>query len=165
VAADLDLGRRQERLRERARGYPHRRLPGARPLEHVPEVVGQVLEGAREIGVAGPRIAEDTAGRLGGGRLGRHHVAPVLEVPVADEERDGAAQRLPVADAGEDLDRVLLDLHAAAAAVAPLAAPEVRVDEGAVHGDARGKPFHDHGQGGPVRLAGGEEAEHSRIGD
>src|SRR5690606_16219951 len=42
--------------------------------------------------------------------------------------RGGGAERLPVAHAGQDLRRVLLDFHATAAAVAALAASQVRID-------------------------------------
>ena len=59
---------------------------------------------------------------------GRHALAPVLEVAVDDLQRDGAADRLIEAHAREDIDLVLLDLHAAAAAVALLAARQVFID-------------------------------------
>ena len=64
-----------------------------------------------------------------------------------------------MADACEDLDAVGLDLHAPAAAVAALAAAQLGVDGRAVHGDAGRKALDHHGQGGAVRLAGGQEAE------
>jgi len=64
-----------------------------------------------------------------------------------------------VADPGEDLDGIALDLHAAAAAVAALAALEVRVDGGPVHGEAGGQAFDDHSERGSVGFAGGEEAQ------
>ena len=161
VAADLDARPRQQGLGQAAGGHPRRRLARARALEHVAQVVGQVLQGAREVGVPGPRVLERAA-RLGLGRLriGRHHVPPVLVVAVPDDQGDRAAEGHPVADAGEDLDGVGLDLHAAAAAVAALAAAEVGVDGGAVHGDARGQAVHHHGERGAVGLAGVEEAQH-----
>jgi hypothetical protein len=45
---------------------------------------------------------------------------------------------MTVADSGEDVGGVLFNAHAAAAAVALLAAPEFVVEEGLVYGDARG---------------------------
>ena len=59
---------------------------------------------------------------------GRHALAPVLEVAVDDLQRDGPANRLIEAHAREDVDLVLLDLHAAAAAVALLATCQVFID-------------------------------------
>ena len=147
-------------LGQPAGGDARGRLARARALEHVAQVVGQVLERAREVGVAGPRVLERAAllglRRL---RIGRHHVRPVRVVPVADEQGDGAAERHAVADAGEHLHRVALDLHAAAAAVAALAPPQVGVDGGAVHGQARGQALDDDGERGAVRFAGGQEAQ------
>ena len=75
-------------------------------------------------------------------------------------ERHRAAQGPAVADAGEDLHAVGLDLHAAAAAVAALAPAQVRVDRGAVHGETGGQAVHHHGERGAVRLAGGQQAQH-----
>src|SRR5204862_3311532 len=95
--------------------------------------------------------------------IGRHDVAPVLVVAVADDEADGAAERPAVPHAGEDLDLVALDLHAPAAAVAALAALEVGVDGRPVHGQARRQSVHDHGERGPVGLAGGQEAQATNI--
>ena len=45
----------EERLAERARGHPRRRLAGARPLQDVADVVEPVLQRARQVGVARPR--------------------------------------------------------------------------------------------------------------
>ncbi len=67
-----------------------------------------------------------------------------------------------MADAGEHLDGVGLDLHPAAAAVSALAAAEVGVDGGAVDGNARGQAVHDDGQRGAVGLSGIEETQHRK---
>ncbi len=63
---------------------------------------------------------------------------PVLPVAVGEGHGDGGADGVAVADAGEDVGGVLFDAHAAAAAVALLAAPEFVVEEGLVYRDARG---------------------------
>ena len=151
VAADMDVGGVQQAADEGAGGDPRGGLAGAGPLEDAAQVVGDVLERAREVGMARARPPERPA-RLGCGRLGvgRHHVLPVLVVAVADHEAHRASERRAVPHAGEDLHRVALDLHAAAAPVTALPPPQVRVDRGAVHGDARGKPFDDDREGGAV---------------
>ena len=59
---------------------------------------------------------------------GIHDLLPVLPVAIVDQHRDRRAERLAGANAGEKFDRVLLDLHAAPAAVALLAARELGVD-------------------------------------
>jgi hypothetical protein len=151
VAAHLDAGGGQHHLGQPARGHARRGLAGRRALEHLAQVVREVLERAGEIGVAGPRVLEGPAllgfRRL---RLRGHHVGPVRVILVADEERDGAAERLAVADPGKDLDGVGLDLHAPAAAVAALTAPQVGVDGRPIHGEPGGQAFDDDGEGGSV---------------
>src|SRR5258708_10458783 len=61
--------------------------------------------------------------------LFRSDLGPVLPVVVGQRHGDGGADGLAVADAAEDVRGVLLDAHAAAAAVALLATPELAVDE------------------------------------
>src|SRR5262249_17096410 len=76
---------------------------------------------------------------------------PVLVVAVRDENRHGAAERAPVADAGADLGRVGLDLHPPAAAVPELAPRHVAVERPAGGLDPRGPaPAHP-----PQSRAGG----------
>jgi hypothetical protein len=79
-----------------------------------------------------------------------HPLLPVGVVAVGDLEGDRAAERAPVADAGGDLRGVLLDLHAAAAAVAELAPRHVAVDRREVELEARGQPLDDAGQAWPM---------------
>ena len=62
-----------------------------------------------------------------------------------------------------DDDPVGLERLPLAAAVAPLAPLELAVDELGVERDARGEPFDDRRQGRPVRLAGGQVAEHGVV--
>ena len=68
-------------------------------------------------GVAGQRVELD-----GVDRVGRHHLLPLGPLGVADLDRDRAALGLAVADAADDRDLVLLELHPGAAAVAEPAA-------------------------------------------
>src|SRR5712692_2577782 len=116
---DLDAELLQEHLAHRAAGHPRYRFPGARALEDVPRVLPVVLEGAREIRVAGPRtrhLAAPLAAR--GVRFGGHDVPPVLPIAVPHEHRARGAEGLAGAHAREPLDLIGFDLHAGAAAVA-----------------------------------------------
>ena len=57
---------------------------------------------------------------------------------------------------------VALDLHAAAAAVALLAAPEFAVEEGLIDFQSGGHAGQKGDQGFAVRFSGGEVAQHKR---
>src|SRR5439155_16506209 len=128
VAPHWRAGRVEQAANERPRRDARGRLAGTGPLEHTAQIVGDVLERPREVGVAGPWPLEGSPRlRLRRLRLGRHHVFPVLVVAVADHEADRAAEGGAVPDPGEDLHDVALDLHTAAPAVASLAAPQIRV--------------------------------------
>ncbi len=85
-------------------------------------------------------------------------------VPVDDGERDGRSERLPSADAADDLDAIRLDLHTPAAPVAPLAASEIDVDVFCEQREARRDALDDRRQARPVRLPRGHppEAHHSQ---
>ena len=65
----------------------------------------------------------------------------------------------PVPHAGHDLDAVVFDLLAAAAAVALLAAGQVDVDVLGQHGQAGRQVLDKDGQLRPVRFAGGHHAQ------
>ena len=106
----------------------------------------------------GPRQV-DLVGLEALDRPGVHPLLPVGVVAVGDEERDRAAQGAAVADAGADLDRVGLDLHPPAAAVAELAPRHVAVERLAVELEPGRHALDDRDQAGPVRLARGGEAE------
>ena len=65
-----------------------------------------------------------------------------------------------MADAGHDLGAVLLDLHAAAAAVALLAAPQLVVDGFQRYGYAGGKPCERRHEALAMGLSGRLKAQH-----
>src|SRR5947209_4487189 len=143
------------------RAHPRGRLAGAGALEHVADVAVAVLHGAGEVGVpgAGPRHFLLRRARLG--HRHAHGRLPVLPVAVGDAERDGRAERGAPADAGQDVDLIALDLHAAAAAVAALAPGEVAVDVGFGQRKAGRDAVDDGDQRLTVGFARGEEAEDS----
>ncbi len=157
VRVDLDAERAQERLAERPAGHARGGLAGGGALEDVAHVALLVLLRAHEVGVAGPRQVD--LGDLGLDRPGAHPLLPVGVVAVGDLQRDRTAERAPVADAGRDLGRVALDLHAPAAPVAELAARHVGVEILGAQRETRGQALDDAGQTGAVRLAGGYQAE------
>src|SRR5690606_20575907 len=101
----------------------------AGPFEHVADVAVAELPGAGEVGMAGTRRvhADDLLFDLGVDRPGVHPVFPVLVVAVGDQQRDRAAHRLAVADAGAHLGGVGLDAHASTPSVSQLAAGHVAV--------------------------------------
>ena len=115
-----------------------------------------------EVGMAGPRQRDrlrPLALRLALGRPRAHAPRPVLVVDVADDERERRAERPAVAQAGEHLDAVLLDLLPRRAAVALLAALEVGVDRVAVELEPGREAGEDRDERGPVRLPGGGETK------
>src|SRR5207248_5638155 len=127
AARDRDLDRSQELLRDGAGGDGHGRVPRARPLERVAHVGEAVLLHAGEIGVARTRQRHGLRAlplRLSLGRPRTHPPRPVLVVAVADDEGERRTERAPVAEPGEHLDFVRLDLLPRAAPVALLTAAE-----------------------------------------
>src|SRR6185503_11645270 len=86
-------------------------LARARALEHRARIADTQLLTTREVGVPGPRVR-------------RYGELVDRRVAIRDRERDRRADRDAETRAGDQLDRVALDLHAAAAAVAALPARE-----------------------------------------
>ena len=103
--------------------------------------------------MAGAGLGDGGDVELGG--LDGHFFDPVGPVAVLDEEGDGAAEGFTEADAAADDGLVALDFHAAAAAVAALAAGEVGVDVLDAEGHAEGEALDDDGEAGAVGFAGG----------
>ena len=138
-------------LAQQELGKRHPRRP-ARPsrvhcaFEHLANA-GLIIDRAGEVDVS-------AAGR---GRLGE---ALELGVVVDQAECDGGTRGHAVKHTRFDDDAVGFELLSFTPAVASLPALELAVDERVVEGDARGKAFDDRGQGGSVRLAGGQVSEH-----
>jgi hypothetical protein len=91
-------------------------------------------------------------------------------VAIADDERERGPEGASVAEAGEHLHLVGLDLLARTAPVALLATPEIRVDRRSLEDEARRKPLNNRDERRAVRLArGGESQRHAasviRAGD
>jgi hypothetical protein len=116
-----------------------------------------VLDDAAQVGVARPQ-AGHRLGRLGH-RLDVHAPLPVGPVAVLDHHGDRPAHRLAVADAGHDLDAVVLDLLPPAASVALLAASQIDVDLLGQHRQTGRQVLDEDRQLRPVGLAGGHHAQ------
>ncbi len=154
---DARADRGEEGAGDRAGGDPRRGLTRARALQHVAPVLVPVLLHAHQVSVAGPRQMDRLDLRVD--RPGAHPLLPVRVVAVGDQHRHRAAERAPVPDPGADLDRVALDLHPPAAAMAELAARHVTVERLAVELEPGRQALDDRHEPGAVGLACCGEAE------
>ncbi len=84
----------------------------------------------------------------------------MLPVPIPDQQGNGGAQRLAGTDAAQDLDRIRLDAHPSAAAVARHAARQLAIDVLGDEQETGRDPFEDGHQRPPVRLPCRGEPDH-----
>src|SRR6185437_8796461 len=179
VAAYADAELHEKTLADRRGGDTGRGLARRGAFENVARVVTVVLEDAREVRVAGTDAGDGAwaqgRGERGGGRgemrgrtplflhvlSGGHDLLPVLPVAVPDQHGDRGTERLAGPNAGEELDGVLLDLHAASAAVALLPARELGVDVSGGEWKAGRHAFENAHECRAVGFAGGGETNHS----
>ena len=101
VAGYLDADLFQKQLGESPHGDAGGGLARARTFKYVSEIVSVVLEAACKVCVArpGPRQAARALIVREFARLDVHHVLPVFKIAVANNERDGRAERIAVAHA------------------------------------------------------------------
>ena len=160
VRADGDAELREQVPADGAGSDARSGLARGGALENVARVVAIVLEEAGEIGMARAHAGDPALAslrRILGARRGVHDVQPVVPVTIRDEHRDGRAQRFAGADAGNELDVVLFDLHTAAAAVALLSAHELLVDVGGEKRQAGGAALENGDEGFAVAFSCGRE--------
>ncbi len=139
VAGDFNAQGAQQQLGKGSGGYARGGLAGRGALQHVAGVGEVVFESAGKVGVARPRRSDGLVlGRVAG--FDRELFFPVLPVAVDDLDGDGRADGLAVAHAAEHVGLVGFNLHAAAAAIALLAAPKFAVDEIQIDGHAGREP-------------------------
>jgi hypothetical protein len=154
VTDELDAELGQERPGDGAQGHAGGGLTGARPLEDRPGLVEVVLLHPDEIGVpragACQRGAATTRGVADLDRLGVHHLDPLGPLGVADPEGDRAAHGQPVTDAARDVQFVLFELHARAAAVTETSTGQIGLDRARRDGHPRGEPLEDGDELGAV---------------
>ena len=151
-AEDLDAELAQQAAGQRAGGDACGGLAGAGALERAAAVGGQPLDAAGQVGVARARTRD--------GRRLRGVVKAV--VLVGDLQRDGRAERDAGARTGQHADAVGLDALATSAAVAPLPARELGIDQVRVDPQPGGQPFHQRQERGAVGLACRAVREHAR---
>jgi hypothetical protein len=137
VAEHLDAEFAQEEFGERSDGDAGSGLAGGGALENVAGFGKIVFQGSGEIGVAragggDPLVFCGIASGDGEGFL------PIFPVAIGDLQGDGGTDGDGVSNAGENVGGIALDLHASAAAVALLAAPQLAVDEGLIDFQAGG---------------------------
>ena len=122
MAQDFDSQVAQKELSQSAHSDAGGRFARRGPLENVTRLREVVLKSAGQVGVPGPwRLYLFVF--LGITRGHRQRLLPVLPVFVGQSERDGRADGLAVAHAGEDVGGIALNAHASAASIALLAAP------------------------------------------
>ena len=119
----------------------------------------KVFERAREIGVAGDDTGVGFLVDLVADVCDGHRVGPVGEVFVLDPHGDGRTERFTMANTTPDFGSILLDLHAAAGAVAFLATRHLLFYIVLIDGQSGGYALHYHGQSGAVGFARGEISE------
>ena len=161
MASDANLELLEESFTDRRGRDAGRGLARRRAFENVAGVVAIVLENSCKISVSWTDAGDGSLPRLRVGRIGRriHDLLPILPVAILDDHRDRRAEGLAGADAGEELDGVLLDLHASPATVALLASRELGVDVVSNQRQARGHSFKNAHERLAVRFAGGSEAK------
>ena len=106
-----------------------------------------VLERTGQIGMArtGPHHRCAVGARRAGRRLRLdvHRVLPVLPILVANEQRDRGSGGLAATHARQELRAIGFDRHAAAAAIAALAAAQFQRDGVEIDRQTRRQPFKD----------------------
>ncbi len=150
-----------------AERHPGGGLAGGGALEDRAGLVEVVLLHADEVGVAragaGERGVAGQAVELGlVDRVGRHDLLPLGPLGVADLDGHRSAEGLAVADAADDGDLVLLELHPGAAAVAEATAGEGVGDVVGGDRDVGGQALQDRDEGRSVGLARSEPAQHGQ---
>ena len=164
VADDLDVERSKQLPGNRARRDTRRGLAGARALEHVANIGAVVFDDAGKVGMPRTRPRDDRPDRAGRSRrrliLGMHRLLPVFPILVANEQRDGRAERFAGAHARENLGLVGFDRHAAAAAVSTLTPLELFGDGVEIDMQSGRHALENDDEPLAVRLAGGEKTQH-----
>ena len=161
VAENFDAEFLQKKFGDGADGHAGGGFAGGGALEHVAGFGEIVFQGSGEIGVAGARRGDALV--LGGIAFAYGQgFLPVFPVAIFELHGDGRADGHSLAHAGKNVGGVALDLHAAAAAVALLAAPEFAVEEGLIDFQSGGQAGKESDQGFAVRFSGSEIAQHKR---
>ena len=160
MACHFDFKGGQEQLRHCASGDPGSRLACARPFQHVSALAEVVLEASGQVGMSragrGERLILCAGLRP---VIDRKGILPVRPILVFDEQGNRRADGLAQPHPGEILRPVGFNLHASAAAIAPLTATQLLVHEVEVHLQACRQTLNDGDQSLAVRFTGGLKAQ------
>ena len=162
MAEDFDAEFAQEKFGDGADGDARGGFAGGGALENVAGFGEIVFQGSGEIGVAGAGRG-DALVFCGIAVADGQRFLPIFPVAIGDLHGDRGADGDAVTNAGEDVGGVALDLHAAAAAVALLAAPEFAVEEGLIDFQSGGHAGKEGDQSLAVGFSGGEVAQHKFL--
>ena len=144
---------------ERADSNASRRFAGGSALQNVACLRKIVFQRPRQVGVT--RAGRRHALMAGGVALAhRQRLLPIFPVSVFQLDRNRRTYRHAVTDAGKNVRGVTLDLHAAAAAIALLPAPEFPVEKCLVHFEPGRQARKESDQSFAVRLSSCEVAQH-----
>src|SRR5579871_3433875 len=94
--------------------------------------------------------------------LNRQGIEPIFPVAVVEQNRDGRTNGSAMADAGENMGCIALDLHAAAAAKALLPPPKFVVHNLLIDLDTRRKAGQKRYKRFSVRFTGSKVTQHNR---
>jgi hypothetical protein len=140
----------EESFGQGADGYASRRFAGAGAFENVAGFGEVVFDGAGEVGVAGARAGDGLLLVFGAiDVFDGQDASPVFPVLVYNNDTDRRADGFRMANPADDARAIGFDFHAAAAAIALLAAPQFAIDGFQGHGDTGGQSS----QGGDKALA------------
>src|SRR5262245_54937279 len=129
MAFDVNVESSQQLFCYGTAGNTSCRFASGCTFENISKVTGTKLLSAGEVGVSGPGpFYKPRILRFGFELLRRHNILPMDEVIIPDHQRDRRTESLAMTNAGQNLDRVLFDLHASAASIALLPTPELVVD-------------------------------------
>ena len=141
VAQDGNAKFTQQRFRQRSGGHARGCFARGGALEDVARVVKIEFLRAGQIRVAGARRGQ-VALRVfrAFAILDRQRLLPILPVAIFDAQRDGRADRLSVAHAGENVRLIFFDALAPAAPVSQLPAVQFAVRNSRSTGTPAGRP-------------------------
>lgn len=134
VACDFDPEFLQKEFGQSACRHSSRGLASAGALENIARVAKIVFQAASQVGVSGARRRKRLVlGSRVGAILNRQRFFPIFPIAILDQDRDGRAHGLAVANPGKELRRVRLDFHAPAAPVPPLASFQFTIHVGEIN--------------------------------
>jgi hypothetical protein len=159
VAENVDTEGAQKSFGDRADSDACRRFAGGGTFQDIAGLREIVFQGTRKVGMPRPRRGYSLVPRWVT-FADRQGVLPISPIFIFQLDGDGRAYGHTLAHAREDVRRVTLNLHTAAAAIALLPAPEFTVEEVLIHSEPSGQTREEGDQGFAVRFSGCEVAQH-----